>query len=146
MNDIIQQLFWPSIGLIWCVVSIHEMKHQHVFERPGLKCCCWLNLSFDLTLHKSCLNFWLKAEIKLKSKTVPHPWNMNQTKKNYLSWSERWATLMKIFIRWSNIYKQNVLYFLEKSNYGFKEIKLVASCYTVMQYVDNIRTKDDGWY
>ena len=38
-----------------------------------MKCCFWLNLSFDLTIHKSCLNFWLKSEIRLKSETAPHP-------------------------------------------------------------------------
>ena len=43
------------------------------FSRPGVRCCFWLNLSFDLTLHKSCLNFWLKSEIRLKSETAPHP-------------------------------------------------------------------------
>ena len=26
-----------------------------------------------LTLHNSCLNFWLKSEIRLKSETAPHP-------------------------------------------------------------------------
>ena len=40
---------------------------------PGVRCCFWLNLSFDLSLHKSCLNFWLKSEIRLKSETAPHP-------------------------------------------------------------------------
>ena len=41
--------------------------------QPGVRCCFWLNLSSDLTLHKSCLNFWLKSEIRLKSETAPHP-------------------------------------------------------------------------
>ena len=40
---------------------------------PGVRCCFWLKLSSDLTLHKSCLNFWLKSEIRLKSETAPHP-------------------------------------------------------------------------
>ena len=30
-------------------------------------------LSSDLTLHKSCLNFWLKSEIRLKSETATQP-------------------------------------------------------------------------
>ena len=40
----------------------------------GVRCCFWLNLSSYLTLHKSCLKFWLKSEIWLKSETAPHPW------------------------------------------------------------------------
>ena len=39
----------------------------------GVRCCFWLNLSSDLTLNKSCLNFWLKSEIGLKSETAPPP-------------------------------------------------------------------------
>ena len=41
---------------------------------PGVRCCFWHNLSFDLSLHKSCLNFLLKLKKnRLKSETVPHP-------------------------------------------------------------------------
>ena len=34
--------------------------------------------------------------------------------------------------------------FLEKSNYGFKNLK--AFSLTIVQYVDNIRTEDDELY
>ena len=44
-----------------------------LLSAAGVRCCFWLNLSFDLSLHKSCLNFWLKSEIRLKSETAPHP-------------------------------------------------------------------------
>ena len=50
-----------------------------------MRCCFWLNLTFDLTLHKSCLNFWLKSEIRLKSETAPHPWAPSQYPKKCLS-------------------------------------------------------------
>ena len=50
-------LFWLYQWVIW----------------TGVRCCFWLNLSSHLTLHKSCLNFWLKSEIRLKSETAPHP-------------------------------------------------------------------------
>ena len=47
----------------------------------GVRCCFWLNLSSDLTLYKSCLNFWLKSEIRLKSETAPHPWCLSRTRR-----------------------------------------------------------------
>ena len=39
----------------------------------GVRCCFWLNLSFDLSHHKSCLNWWLKPKIRRKSETALHP-------------------------------------------------------------------------
>ena len=61
-------------------VSNHQPHHclrNRLFRRrsktSGVRCCFWLNLSFDLTPHKTYLNFWLKSEIRLKSETAPHP-------------------------------------------------------------------------
>ena len=56
--------------------------------RSGVRCCFWLKLSSDLTLHKSCLYFWLKSEIRLKSETAPHPWSLFAMKLLNLKFTE----------------------------------------------------------
>ena len=64
--------------LLWRYVSARNwylgMVSMFSLSKPGVRCCFWLNLSFDLSLHKPCLNFWLKSKIRLKSETAPHPW------------------------------------------------------------------------
>ena len=83
--------FWPLRIVITCVcVSVHvsvcvyqalacthdnssAVQPKVTLFGSGVRCCFWLNLSFDLSLNKPCLNFWLKSKIRLKSETAPHP-------------------------------------------------------------------------
>ena len=67
-----------SWHMVW-----RDMWHDMIWSVP---ICRWgavsdFKLSFNLTLHKSCLNFWLKSEIRLKSQTAPHP----------MIWSKLWS-------------------------------------------------------
>ena len=57
----------PSFKVLF---KTNAKTHKH----PGVMCCFWFNLSFDLSFHKSCLNFLLKSKIRVKSETAPHPW------------------------------------------------------------------------
>ena len=75
--------------------------------RSGVRCCFWLNLSFDLSLHKSCLNFWLKSKIRLKSETAPHPrWSQTVMSRYY---RQAWNPLQLLSL-WSTEWRhyQNV--------------------------------------
>ena len=57
-------VFWGS--------KVLKCQFMNIYQ-PGVRCRFWLNLSSDLTLHKSCLNVWLKSKIRLKSETAPRP-------------------------------------------------------------------------
>ena len=61
--------------MAWCrqATSHYLIQCLLITGSPGVRCCFWLNLSFDWSLHKSCLNFWLKSTTRLKSETAPHP-------------------------------------------------------------------------
>ena len=70
-----EMTLWRDTSKQWtglCIFSTY-LEFTALQWIPGVRCCFWLNLSSDLSLYKSCLNFWLKSEIRLKSETAPHP-------------------------------------------------------------------------
>ena len=138
-QNILDKESTPVQVIVWCCNNIstrlntsmnHRNLHQGIFQTiphlPGVRCCFWLKLSSDLTLNKSCLNFWLKSEIRLKSETAPHPWSnvdpdpgpilglrpANERRRYKVTrsligwvqtWNQPWDLCSHMAISWSNV-------------------------------------------
>ena len=88
------------INILWYydpnLLNLFVAFMRKIIMGSGVSYCFWLNLSSDLILHKSCLNFWPKSQISLKSETAPHP------RSQFCTCHDSWAVMAcaKLWPNW----------------------------------------------